>query len=524
MTRAPADPMPHARALPPTSITLTLALAACGAAPTSSGSTGGSTAGSSTASTGAASTGDASSSSGTTGGAGPTYPPIHILFNAHGHNYGFPQGADTAPNFAQLKAQRYQAHRTEVIWLRDTAESVGARMSFQLNGEYARDARLAGDAAHIAELPARGHSVGTHFHEYVFSGSNEFWTPYTPNDATFDLVQQTWHDHITEVEMALGAPLLRVDGATIASDPNSDAWMEDLRDQFDVRIEAGGEPLSYTEWAIPPWNPYRRKRGTPLSQDPTSPLLALGGYPQIGLPQPQGLHALVTTVPQLERHFLMLLAEWREHERLGDTPRIWSIAFMSHPDQNAAYHHEVSELMAFTREYVDMVTPRGTPVAEFSSDTQLRETYLAWEAEHPGLSSFDFDWAAHLAGDLQPYPYTLEGVTLGLKDCEVTGPALTTWADQGVVAYPMARREIVRGAPDAEGRTPVLSVGDLGAPVYLLWSDAGAAVTIDFSSAEAGMLYVKDGRTGEVTQAQASALAVPEQPIVVSPSSDGLQP
>lgn len=467
----------------------------------------------STASAGSATGG--SGGTATTGG-GATYPPIYVLFNSHGHNYGFPVGADADPNFPQMKAQRYQAHRAEVIWLRDTTEAYGARMSFQLNGEYARDARLAGDADHIAELPGRGHSVGTHFHRYEFSGQNEFWTPYSAAEATFDRIQKTWSDHVGEVSMALGAPLIRIDGATTASAPDSGTWLEDLREAFDVRIEAGGEALSYTEWNIPPWNPYRRKRGTVLREDPASPIVALGGYPQIGLPEPQGLHALVTTVPQLERHFLMLLAEWREHERLGDPPKIWFIAFMSHPDQNAAYHGEVTELLEFLSDYVGEPTPRGTPMAAFATDEELLDVFEQWEAENPGVSSFDFDWEGYLAGTPQPYPYTLLGVVEGLKDCEVTGPPLSAWSDQGVVAYPLAHRDIVRGPPNDNGQAPVLSVGDLGPAVYLLWSDAGAPATIDFSSEVPGTVFVKDGRSGEVTEADAAALVVPEHPIVVS--------
>lgn len=244
-----------------------------------------------------------------------------------------------------LKAQRYQAHRAEVIWLRDITESFGAKMSFQLNGEYARDARIAGDAEHVAELPGRGQSVGTHFHRCVFTEMDEYWRPYTQQEATAELQSQTWADHIGEVEAALGAEILRVDGATASQEQLDIA--DTLLVDYGVGLAAGGEALTYTDWAIPPWNPFRRAFGTRTSEDPAAPVVALGGYSQIGLAMPMGLDAMLTTVPQLERHFLMLLAEWREHERRGDPPKIWHFAFMTHPDRNAAYHDEVVEFLEF---------------------------------------------------------------------------------------------------------------------------------------------------------------------------------
>lgn len=160
-------------------------------------------------------------------------------------------------------------------------------------------------------------------------------------------------------------------------------------------------------------------------------------------------------------------------------------------------------------------------MARFATDEEVLEAFLDWEAEHPGASSFDFDYEAHLPGCVQHIPHEREGVVSGLVDREVVGPPITTWEDQGIVVFPTARREVLRGSPNAYGQREILSVGDLVADVYLTWSDAGAPVTIVLSDRIGAPVYAKDGCTGEVTMAGATAVEIPETPVVLSNTQDG---
>jgi hypothetical protein len=193
---------------------------------------------------------------------------------------------------------------------------------------------------------------------------------------------------------------------------------------------------------------------------------------------------------------------------------------MTHPSSNHLYRDEMLEMLNFLAEFVDAKTPRGTSIAQFATDTEVAEAFRAWEEDNPESSSFDFDWESHLSwitsgtGSAQPYPYLLEGVTLGLRDCDYVGE-IDTWGSQAVTAHRFTNVEITRGQPNENGQRS-MSVGGDRLPVYLLWSDSGHAETIDFSSQVEGQVFVKDGIRGTVSTAEAIHITVSETPIVVS--------
>ena len=144
----------------------------------------------------------------------------------------------------------------------------------------------------------------------------------------------------------------------------------------------------------------------------------------------------------------------------------------------------------------------------------MLEKFEAWEEANPGVSSFSYDWDAHLAGNPPPYPYDLEGVTLGLLDCEFE-EELTLWQDVGVRVFKLRNREVLRGPANVEGQES-MTILDLRDPVYLLWSNTGESVTVDFSSQEAGPLYQSNSVTGAVSSVDAQTLVVTPMAIVVS--------
>ena len=147
--------------------------------------------------------------------------------------------------------------------------------------------------------------------------------------------------------------------------------------------------------------------------------------------------------------------------------------------------------------------------------------FEAWEEANPGASSFSFDWDAYLAGETVPYPYSLEGLTMGLKDLELD-TELDTWRAEGVTVYRLYRRPVLRGAADAEGlREMVISESVDDTALYLMWSNQGVDVEIDVSSEVDGALLQLDSTTGEISTVDSARLVVPTSAVLVSTSFEG---
>lgn len=134
--------------------------------------------------------------------------------------------------------------------------------------------------------------------------------------------------------------------------------------------------------------------------------------------------------------------------------------------------------------FVGHTTPRGTLIARYATVRDVHQEFLAWEAAHPGVSSFHWQ-----PGD--PYPYSMPAMVEKLQDAEYEA-AIKRWQAQGVSAHRLSRD---------------------GTPIYVLYSDAGPQ-QIDFSSELSGQLLVTDGQ-GNTWVLPATTLPVPENPIFV---------
>lgn len=457
------------------------------------------------------------------------WPPIYVVLNVHGHDYQLSADLVGGQDWWAIKEQRYARHREEILWVRDEAERHGVRVSFQLNGEYARDARVlrtdgdGDDTDHIRDLVARGHSVGVHFHPARFTGVREFWEPLPMALVTPAVAREMFEHHVGEVEAALGASVRRVDPALDWSSAEMIAEYVALMADFGLDLEPAGEDFSYTPWQGLPWSPFRRQSGSKLHEDPTSPWLTIPTHGQTGEAIPKGLHAVVGTVAQLERRFLELVAE-RDHARATGQPwRVWAMGFLTHPDQNEQHRADVTALLDWLVSQFGPGSPR--PIVQFVTDAELASVYEVWEAASPGASSFDFDWEGWLASVFEPdvadevaYPYAIEGVALGLADAEVVGRRDELVA-QGIVIWELVHRAVDRGPRQASGVEPVLAVGEADSehPLYLVYALTGEG-RFDVSAVVSGTLFVKDGVSGEVSMADATDLAIGATPLVVSAS------
>ena len=454
------------------------------------------------------------------------HPPIYVTVNAHGHNYGLPQSVyqgfvddGDLEGWFELKRGRYQRHRDEIMWLASETERVGARMSYQLNGEYARDARglmasgTSDDTGHLHDLIDRGHAMSAHFHPYVLSESGEFWENIGSRTMTTALMDQLWASHLDAIEATLGFGVVRVDPAHDRDTDELAAHVLTLIDAYGLQIENVGESFSNTHWVQRPWNVFRRDLETELMEDLDGPMVTVHSYPQVGQPTPQGLHVVITTVPQLKRRFIDIYLQWLYAQVTGQTPRIWTFGLMTHPSSNAQHQEDMLEMLGWLAQMTDLESPFGGPVAEFITDTALLERYRAWEAAHPGVSSFSFDLEAYEAGEDVPYPYDLEGMVLATHDGEFVA-IRDDWADDGVMAIELVHRHVERSAPRPNGLVTT-TIGDLEEALYLLWTE-GDPVVIDMSAEVGPSLFGCDGVTGDVEALDSSAVTVTSVPQVVS--------
>jgi len=458
-----------------------------------------------------------------TGQPSTDYPPILITIDVHGHNYDLPYTGDGV-EWWRDKRDRYLSDKEQILFVADLAESVGALANFQLNGEYCRDARVLltePDTDHLTLLAEGGHVMGSHFHNFRFTGEDEYWESVPKDAATEAVLRGIWNDQVTECETTLGTRLFRIDPAMVSSILDAGDVVNELKNEYGFEVEPVGEIFSYTDWSHKPWNPFRRQLDSKLLEDSTRTVLGLVSLGQVGQLEPEGKHQLMTTVPQIKRHFLAQVAEWREHERQGLPPKVWQFGIMTHPNQNRLYQDEMIEMVTWLAEWTEKTTAQGNMIAEFSTDPDVLARFEAWEEANPGASSFSFDWDAYLAGETVPYPYSLEGLTMGLKDLELD-TELDTWRAEGVTVYRLYRRPVLRGAADAEGlREMVISESVDDTALYLMWSNQGVDVEIDVSSEVDGALLQLDSTTGEISTVDSARLVVPTSAVLVSTSFEG---
>ncbi|MBT6325081.1 MAG: hypothetical protein HOJ35_03875 [Bdellovibrionales bacterium] len=216
----------------------------------------------------------------------------------------------------------------------------------------------------------------------------------------------------------------------------------------------------------------------------------------------------------------MLLAEWREHERNGDQPRIWSFGIMTHPDQNADHQDHMIELLTFFKSFSDMKTSNGNQIVKFVTDKELVEIYKEWEENYPGESSFTFNWESHRKWEAEEvgsvseeYPYKLKGITEGLFGAELV-EEINNY--KGVVIYKFNHSDMQLG-PMNENYQRGLAVCKLDEEaIYLAWSDTGSDVTIDFRKQLRRKLYLKSAIEGKIWSSRPGKLKITPLPMLIS--------
>jgi hypothetical protein len=421
----------------------------------------------------------------------PDYePPINIALILHID----PLGMEGTETFSPDPGMYMRVHN-EIDWLTEEAARHDLRFTALYNGWYPQMALEMGDLAQFEALLAAGHEIGSHAHRITYDAAQDVWVSrnnevdrYGHPHYDAAVASQCWEDAYAEVDAVLQAIGAAGQNRTMCAVPFMCSDEGQLMSAFGFTIAAGNRSekgpayLGHMVWN--PWRPSANDEpGHELEEDLSVGYIAVDHYAQIGSAE---THGMDLSVPQLQRHFLMLYAEWLARERSGAEDRVWTFGFVYHPNQGEQYNADLVEFLDWLDTYfVGKQSPYGHTIVRYATVGQIANEYTAWEAAHPGASSFSY-----VRGD--PYPYTYEIIPAMLD-----GAAYEAHVNLGadVTAFRFAR----------DGR-----------PIYMLWSDAGEQ-TVDLSTELSGQVLVTSA-AGEQLSQEASTVALTEEPTFVEPS------
>lgn len=410
--------------------------------------------------------------------------PIYLTFSMHGHSFN-----DRLPD----PGEEYQRHRIEINWLRKTANKYGAKLSFQMNGEYAEWCIHKGHQDEISAFIRDGHTISVHFHGAKRSAELE-WNSVSYQEMTHEYIARQWQDHYEWVQKAVPEyKVIRMDAGGWG-----DLFIDELIRRMEIKMLCAPEDhitgYNHYKFGHHVWNPYRPKAGTFIEEDLSTPYIYFPMLPQLGRAVAAGRHAgLKMTVPHVKRRILMIYLEWLHQEQNNLPDKVWTFGWVSHPGQNSKYHHEVEEMWQWVNEtFINKKSARGNVIMEYASDEDVYREYLKWENENPGMSSFSWK-----KGD--PYPYSIPAMQTAFDMAEYDYE-ISDWENLGVNCHHLTRNVV-------DDKTAS------GVEVWVLWKDFGET-TIDAQYMLGKQVQVK-GIEGNTSIVSAANLTVGENPIFV---------
>ncbi len=421
---------------------------------------------------------------------GPDYePPINVFMVMH-----IDPNVNTETNTFEVTPLLYQTTYDEIDWLMEEAVRHDMHLTFLYNGWYPKWALDHGDVTQFRELVDAGHEIGSHAHRIIYDAERDLWVgcvdevnKYGRPNYDVALTHQCWEDadrYMDQVVAEIGAA---GQNQSMCAVPLMCSDEGQLMEEFGFTIAPGGRSeKSTTYFGHLAWNPWRTSAndelGHELEEDLSVGYVYVDHLAQIGKEE---AHGMDLTVPQLQRRFLMLYAQWLARERTGAEDKVWTFGFVNHPNYGDRYNADIEEFLSWLDEhFIGKTSSHGNVIAQYASVGEIASEYEAWEAEHPGTSSFSY-----VRGD--PYPYTYESMPVMLEGAAYEGDVDL---GEGVTCYRLSKE---------------------GQPIYLLWSDVGEG-TVDFSREVAGQVRVTSARGVSGTE-EAAALKVSEEPLFVEP-------
>jgi hypothetical protein len=418
-------------------------------------------------------------------------PPINIFLVLHID----PLGELGAEEF-KPEPTMYTRTRDEIDWLMIEAARHNLRFSALYNGWYPKWALDHNDFAQFAALVAAGHEIGSHSHQITYDQQTDTWITHTDELSIYgrpnydpELARQAWNDASYYVEAVLDAIGATGQNRINCSTALSLSDERNLMTEFGFTIAAGNRlEASANYFGHMSWNPWRASNsdepGYEIAEDLSAPYVSINHGAQIGSSES---HSTYATVNQLQRQFLMLYAEWLARERTGAEDRVWSFGFIYHPNQGDKYNADLIEFLDWLDMYfIAEKSPYGNTIARYAMVSEIAAEFYAWEAAHPGVSSFNY-----VRDD--PYPYTY-----------------------AVFASILAGASYEAHIDLEEGVTCLCFSKD-GKYTYMVWSDEGAKA-VDLSTIVSEQVLVINV-LGQKSVLNASSLPLTEEPILVAPTT-----
>ncbi|MBI5497184.1 MAG: hypothetical protein HY904_19380 [Deltaproteobacteria bacterium] len=347
--------------------------------------------------------GGASSAAGSSGTAAPQ--PVLITFDLH---------MDPLDQNASVDQRRstYQAWLNNAVWLLDTFEPYGVRISLLSTGEWLEFCQEDAIRCYpvLRRFRASGGILGTHIHEEIRQAQHDWPNLLTLRGGaaqiTADDVQRNWHDTKAVVD-AVAAEAFALTAAEVAAvntagishlpDTHSEArWLHEILASLAYTIKEGGaEQEMVPFFGHVPVNPFRPGNCN-ICEDPAVPVIAL---PQSAIPGTNQLHFGVLQDARTPRKQVEIL-QTVLNQQLATTPRVYTYGWGCHGHDLAPSSDTRTALLELIPWISAELAPGG--MAAFASYPAARDAFLAWEADHPGVSSFDYSLAT---ADYTAYPY-----------------------------------------------------------------------------------------------------------------------
>lgn len=400
------------------------------------------------------------------------------------------------------KRATYQLWVSNLDWVLDQTDPLGVPVSFLSGGqfmEFVADEGSGGPGALLLQrIYASGQQIAAHSHaEYR---NAPFDWPSFPQGATLQQSQQSWADDLQWVDQAIltafagspPEPLALIHGVKGAHLPTSEPDYHTLMQTFGIPVrQPGPEEGFYALFGHHVWNPYRPSPANALAEDLTASFVQVTAGPVIGKAGTHGPTWQDMRAPAVKRQFLQLYVNWRHRDRLGLPRKTWCWGWAGHASDfgpGSPSRTDLQDVLAWLdAHFAGRVEPTGSTAMVWDTHRGTGAAYRAWEAAHPGVSSFSYapagiSWAA--------YPY-LRAVAEEMDGFDwkadlALGP--------GVEAY-------------------LLSKGPLDA--VLLWRASGTSVE-DLSALVGPAARIVGLETGLWAGTDPSAVTIGQEPLLVT--------
>lgn len=415
-------------------------------------------------------------------------PPINIFLVLHIDPIQ-ELGAETF----KAEPEMYQRTHDEIDWLMEEAEEHQLHFTSLYNGWYPKWALDHNDTDQFKELINAGHEIGSHAHQITYDEESDTWITHNDKLSIFGrpnydpaLARECWQDASSYINSVLDKIKTTGQNKIMCSTALSFSDEKKLMAEFKFTIAAGNRlEAGANYFGHMPWNTWRAANndepGYEIAEDLKSPYVSINHAAQIGMTES---HAMYVTVPQLQRQFLMLYAEWLKQERTSADDRIWSFGFVYHPNHGDKYNEDLIEFLDWLEKYfINKKSQNGNTIAKYATISEISREFLAWEKSHRGVSSFNYK-----KGD--PYPYSFSALAEQLPGADYEE---TVDLGKDISCFKFVKEK---------------------ESIFLVWSNKGNQ-EVDFSKVLSGEVIVIDASTGKEIQQDAGKLKLSEEPNLI---------